>query len=212
MSGMSFKVTDGRGFAYTKHSAPGLYVPALRVPLIRCGWCQRLNGDDRFAIHEFTPFGSSKSGKVCFVHGEEIEIRRLSPLFAQAQPEHQKTAKPWNVPNAGRSEAPRASGALFQAKKLMTRATRRRWSAEVTRHSNALDLQKSVFKQRSPRRIALSLKRSAEASRRRKGTPYQSAMSMLNFYINRAGRNLSGKQKRVLVRAKKALPKVFHRG
>ena len=87
----------------------------------------------------------------------------------------------------------------------------RRWSAEVTRRSNALDLQKSVFKRRNPRGIALSLKRSAEASRRRKGTPYQSAMSMLNFYINRAGRNLSGKQKGVLLRAKKELPKVFHR-
>ncbi len=89
--------------------------------------------------------------------------------------------------------------------------TTRRWSAEVTRRSNALDLEKSVFKQRNPRRLALSLKRSAEASRRRKGTPYQSAMSMLNFYINRAGRNLSGKQKGVLVRARKELPKVFHR-
>jgi len=92
----------------------------------------------------------------------------------------------------------------------MKRATRR-WSADVTRHSNALDLEKNVFRQTNPRRIALSLKRSAESSRRRKGTPYQSAMSMLNFYINRAGQNLTGKQKRVLVRAKQELPKVFHR-
>lgn len=86
----------------------------------------------------------------------------------------------------------------------------RRWSAAVTRRSNALDLKAKIFKQRSPRRIALSLKRSAEASRRRKGGPYQSAMSMLNFYINRAGSNLSGKQKEVLVRAKDELRKAFH--
>ena len=93
----------------------------------------------------------------------------------------------------------------------MVKRVTQRWSAEVTRRSNALDLEKSVFKKRSPRGIALSLKRSAEASPRRKGTPYQSAMSMLNFCINRAGRNLSRKQKQVLVRAKKELPKVFHR-
>src|SRR6185369_7306574 len=60
-----------------------------------------------------------------------------------------------------------------------------RWSAEVTKHSDALDLEKSVFKSSDPHRIALSLKRSAERSKRRKSTPYQSAMSMLNFYINR---------------------------
>ncbi len=94
---------------------------------------------------------------------------------------------------------------------MKTRSTRRRWSGEVTRRSNALDLEANVFKQSNPRRIALSLKRSAEASRRRKAKPYQSAMSMLNFYINRAGGNLSAKQKDVLVRAKGELRKVFHR-
>jgi len=86
----------------------------------------------------------------------------------------------------------------------------RYWSAAVTRHSNALDLQSRVFTLTNPRQIAASLKRSAENSRRRKGGPYQSAMSMLNFYINRAGRNLPGKQKAVLGRAKKELQKAFH--
>lgn len=94
---------------------------------------------------------------------------------------------------------------------MKSRSKGRRWSAEVTRHSNALDLEPDVFKQGNPRRIALSLKRSAEASTRRKATPYQSSMSMLNFYINRAGGNLSEKQKRVLARAKVELRKVFHR-
>jgi putative cell wall-binding protein len=88
----------------------------------------------------------------------------------------------------------------------------RYWSGEVTRNSNALDLESDVFKQRNPRRIALSLKRSADASRRRKGTPYQSAMSMLNFYMNRAGSGLAARQKDVLTRAKAELRKVFHRG
>jgi hypothetical protein len=65
---------------------------------------------------------------------------------------------------------------------------RRYWSQEVTEHSNALDLDRSVFTWKDPRRIAASLKRSAQRSRQRKGTPYQSAMSMLNFYINLGGR------------------------
>ena|SRR6266536_1047083 len=86
-----------------------------------------------------------------------------------------------------------------------------RWSARVTRNSNALDLQPKVFRSTNARRIALSLKRSAEHSKRRKGTPYQSAMSMLNFYINRAGKNLPQKQKRVLERAKGELRDVFDR-
>jgi hypothetical protein len=87
----------------------------------------------------------------------------------------------------------------------------RRWSAHVTRHSNALDLQSKIFRSTNARRIALSLKRSAERSKRRKGTPYQSAMSMLNFYINRAGKNLPQKQKRVLERAKDELRDLFGR-
>jgi len=92
----------------------------------------------------------------------------------------------------------------------MKTRSKRRWSGKVTRTSNALDLKRNVFKQSNPRRIALSLKRSAEASTRRKAKPFQSAMSMLNFYINRAGSNLSGKQKRVLIRAKLELRKAFH--
>jgi len=67
----------------------------------------------------------------------------------------------------------------------------KRWSQRVTETSNALDLDKGVFSLDNPRKIALSLKRSADRSRRRKADPFRSAMSMLNFYINRAGRNLS---------------------
>jgi hypothetical protein len=87
----------------------------------------------------------------------------------------------------------------------------RKWSAGVMRRSNALDLEPAIFKSRSPAKIAASLKRSAERSRRRKGTPYQSAMSMLNFYINRGGRNLSPTRKRLLERAKPELRKAFGR-
>jgi hypothetical protein len=87
----------------------------------------------------------------------------------------------------------------------------KRWSARVTKHSDALDLERSVFQSEDPHKIALSLKRSAQTSKRRKGTPYQSAMSMLNFYINRAGKNLPKKRKRVLERAKDELRDVFDR-
>ncbi len=69
--------------------------------------------------------------------------------------------------------------------------TNKRWSGEVTKHSNALDLDPGVFKHGDPHDVALSLKRSAESSKRRKSSPYQSAMSMLTFYINRAGKDLS---------------------
>ena len=83
------------------------------------------------------------------------------------------------------------------------------WSADVTRHSRALDLESAVFKYNNPRRIAASLKRSAERSRKRKTTPYQSAMSMLNFYINRAGQNLPQSRKSILMRSKGELRKAF---
>ncbi|HTA53299.1 MAG TPA: DUF3175 domain-containing protein [Candidatus Acidoferrales bacterium] len=79
------------------------------------------------------------------------------------------------------------------------------WSKAVTEGSNALDLEQDVFSQEDPKAIARSLKRSAEQSRRRKSSPYRSAMSMLTFYINRAGKNLPKKQLRVLEAAKDAL-------
>ena len=89
------------------------------------------------------------------------------------------------------------------------RAEKKYWSADVTRNSDALDLESDVFKKRNPSDIAMSLKRSAEHSRRRKASPFQSAMSMLTFYINRAGKTLDGKQKRVLEKAKDELRKTF---
>lgn len=89
--------------------------------------------------------------------------------------------------------------------------TTARWSQDVTAKSNALDLEAGVFTWSSPRKIALSLKRSAEASTRRKGAPFQSAMSMLTFYINRAGRTLPQDQRTVLEDAKSELRKAFGR-
>ena len=90
-------------------------------------------------------------------------------------------------------------------------ASRRRWSQEVTEHSDALTLQGGVFTFKDPRRIAASLKRSAERSNRRKSDPFRSALSMLTFYINRAGKHLSPERKRVLNQAKDELRKAFHR-
>ena len=85
----------------------------------------------------------------------------------------------------------------------------RHWSQNVTAHSNALDLEQDVFAKHDPHEIALSLKRSAEHSKRRKGTAFQSAMSMLTFYINRAGKDLDEKQRKVLERAKDELRTLF---
>jgi hypothetical protein len=86
----------------------------------------------------------------------------------------------------------------------------RRWSAGVTARSNALDLEDRVFLM-EPRAMARSLKRSAERSTRRKSTPFRSAMSMLIFYENRAGRNLSPTRRRAIARAKDELRAIFHR-
>jgi hypothetical protein len=88
----------------------------------------------------------------------------------------------------------------------------RRWSKKVTLTSNSLDLEKGVFSRSDPRSIARSLKRSAERSRRRKSDPFRSAMSMLVFYINRAGKNLSNTRRARLEAAKQELRDLFGRG
>ena len=111
---------------------------------------------------------------------------------------HRKTARK----STARRSAARKSGA---------RKSGRRWSGRVTRTSNALDLSPSVFTWKDPKRIAASLKRSAERSRRRKADPYRSALSMLTFYINRAGKNLPATRRRTLQRAKEELRKQFGR-
>ena len=87
----------------------------------------------------------------------------------------------------------------------------RRWSRRVTETSDALTLEEGVFKKGAPRQMAQSLKRSAERSRRRKSDPFRSAMSMLTFYINRAGRNLPAARKRALNEAKAELRALFGR-
>jgi hypothetical protein len=89
--------------------------------------------------------------------------------------------------------------------------TARRWSQRVTRESDALDLSKGVFTWRDPKRIAASLKRSAQRSRRRKADAFRSALSMLTFYLNRAGRNLPASRRKTLMRAKDELRSQFGR-
>ena len=88
-------------------------------------------------------------------------------------------------------------------------STSTRWSQKVTERSNALDLEEGVFTWKDPHAIALSLKRSADASKRRKAPPFRSAMSMLVFYINRAGKNLSQEQLKILEQAKDELRELY---
>ena len=90
-------------------------------------------------------------------------------------------------------------------------ADKKYWSGEVTKHSIALDLEEGVFTWNDPKKIALSLKKSAEESFRKKAGPFQSAMSMLNFYINRAGKNLPASRRKILEQAKVELRKAFGR-
>jgi len=105
--------------------------------------------------------------------------------------------------SVGRKARGRQSGSSRRA------WTGRRWSRHVTEHSDALTLDKGVFTSRDPKRIAASLKRSAEKSRRRKASAFRSALSMLTFYINRAGKSLPASRKRNLMRAKDELRKQF---
>ena len=126
-----------------------------------------------------------------------------------------------DVPAHGASWGPTlGSGGAFpgRARIVLTtshmtakRKTPRLWSKQVTETSNALDLEPDVFKLDDPAKIAASLKRSAERSRRRKSDPFRSAMSMLVFYVNRAGKNLPASRKRVLEQAKGELRRLFGR-
>ena len=110
-----------------------------------------------------------------------------------------------------RKMAQRKTARKSTARRRTARKSGRRWSAAVTRNSDALDLSRGVFTWKDPKRIAGSLKRSAERSRRRKADPYRSALSMLTFYLNRAGKNLPAGQRRTLQRAKDELRKQFGR-
>ncbi len=98
------------------------------------------------------------------------------------------------------------------AKRTRAKTATRKWSQEVTEHGDALDLKKGVFTLKDPKKIAASLKASAEHSRRRKSGPYRSALSMLIFYMNRGGKNLPASRKRILQRAKRELRHQFGRG
>jgi Protein of unknown function (DUF3175) len=105
----------------------------------------------------------------------------------------------------------KASSHKTTSRKTTARTSTHYWSGRVTRESNALDLEGGVFSQKDPKRIAASLKRSAERSHRRKSDPFRSALSMLTFYINRAGKNLPAGRRRTLEKAKAELRKQFGR-
>ena len=108
---------------------------------------------------------------------------------------------------ARKSTKVRKSSKASKARK----GSRKRWSAKITRTSDALDLQRGVFTRDDPKSIARSLKRSAEASHRRKADPYRSAMSMLTFYINRGGDQLTASRRKTMQSAKQELRRLFHR-
>lgn len=124
-----------------------------------------------------------------------VTAERSRPLARDLSRSGGKTARLCHVKTQGQNKA--------------RKTTPNRWSQHVTETSDALDLEPDVFKLRSAKQVAASLKRSAESSKRRKGTAYQSAMSMLNFYMNRAGHNLPDSRKRVLENAKTELRRLF---
>ena len=96
-------------------------------------------------------------------------------------------------------------------KRETKKSTSKKWSKKVNETSNAMDLEKNIFKSKDPKKIASSVKKSAEKSTRRKAGPFQSAMSMINFYENRGGKNISDAQKKVLDKSKEELRKLFGR-
>ena len=92
-----------------------------------------------------------------------------------------------------------------------TKSHIRKWSAKVTKQSDAMDLEKDIFKSNDPEKIARSIKHSSESSARRKTNPYRSGVSMISFYENRAGKNLSAEKKKILQCAKRDLKRQFGR-
>jgi hypothetical protein len=122
-------------------------------------------------------------------------------------PARKTAAKKRRAPAKRANRANRAN----RAKRAKRTKAGTKWSARVMQTSDALDLESGIFKKRSARQVALSLKKSAEASHRRKSSPFRSAMSMLNFEINRAGKGLTAERRRVLNQAKVELRRAFHR-
>lgn len=122
--------------------------------------------------------------------------------------ERRKTAR---KTTARKTTSRKTTARKATARKSLPRAAPKRWSQRVTRESDALDLKRGVFKLTSAKKIAASLKRSAEHSTRRKSGAYRSALSMLTFYINRAGRTLPKTQRERLERAKVELKRQFGR-
>jgi hypothetical protein len=130
-----------------------------------------------------------------------------------ASTSRKKAEEAHRMPVASARKTPRKSSSRRSATAKARRrpASKKKWSGAVTRKSDALDLENKVFQKEKPADIARSLKRAAERSSRRKATPYQSAMSMLTFYVNRAGKNLPKSRLRVLAQAKGELRKAFGR-
>lgn len=126
-----------------------------------------------------------------------------------ARTRHHHAVKPARKKTAARKSPAKSSGRRKAAARK--KATPKRWSQRVTEHSDALDLKHHIFTLHDPKKIAASLKRSAERSTRRKTNPYRSALSMLTFYINRAGKTLPKTQRERLERAKGELKRQFHR-
>ena len=114
--------------------------------------------------------------------------------------------------SASKKAAPNKSVAKkVNLKKALSKKAAPKWSKKVTETSDAMDLEKDIFKSKDPKKIAASVKHSAEKSKRKKAEPFQSAMSMINFYENRGGKNISAAQKKILDLSKNELRKLFGR-
>ena len=109
------------------------------------------------------------------------------------------------------AKAKKAAPKKSSTKKAAKKASPKKWSKKVSETSNAMDLEKDIFKQKDPKKIAASVKRSAEKSKRKKAGPFQSAMSMINFYENRGGKNVPASKKKVLDTSKNELRKLYGR-
>ncbi len=138
-------------------------------------------------------------------------MKHASKMARKKQGKRSNTGRGKSTVRRGSARRSGAKGKSATRRRSAPRRGTRKWSQQVTEHSDALDLEPGVFTLRNPRQIAASLKRSAERSRRRKADPYRSALSMLTFYINRAGRNLPASRKKTLEQAKDELRLQFTR-